>query len=418
VLGVQGRRGYPSCAGHGSYQGKRCLICRGDGRCALCKRASGERTRAPLAAPPLQSSDPRANVDGGAAQPTRSSGGQPAHLPTAVGQGRLAANVPNPIATIEERVADILAAFISSAASAPLVELWPAWRVAIQSLAALGVLLFFYVFSIAVIVGLVAVSWLQLKVFADGGRVVLWLVVLPIVVALALVVAIWPRFPRWEDPERGLPEGLLPDLFAMLREVARATCQPMPRRVYLYRAANAFVANRGLFMGRAIGIGLPLFELLTVEELRSVVAHELGHYAGRGAGLGTLVYRAASTFASGTEAAGGVPGLGILFYAWTLLFLRVAMPIAQQQELRADELACGAVGADATISALAKLQVTVDDAGIFDPDAEHNARLFGTHPPLRDRVALARQFGKAPVIAPDRRPASVLAEPLLGARRA
>jgi Zn-dependent protease with chaperone function len=307
-----------------------------------------------------------------------------------------------------------IASLTAADASATKVELWSTSRVALRALLAVGVLVLFYAFSVAVIAGLLWVTWLQLTIFGRGGGVVLILVILPPLAALGILLAIWPRFPTWEDPGSGLTEARAPDLFALLRDVARTTGQPMPRRLFLFNDSNAFIANRGIFMGRALGLGLPLFDVMTVDELRAVVAHEYGHYARRGGGLGTLVYRAVRTFASATAAAGAVPGLGLLFGVWTLVFLRVAMPIAQQQELRADELAWRAVGADAMIFALVKLHIAAGEiVDMADPEGEAETRLFSTHPPLRDRVQLARRSNTAPALPSDPRPARVLIEPLL-----
>ena len=95
------------------------------------------------------------------------------------------------------------------------------------------------------------------------------------------------------------------------------------------------------------------------------------------------------------------------------MFLRVAMPIAQQQELRADEMAYRVVGARATISALVKLHMADQDIDIANPDEDSAARLFSTHPPLRDRVALASRLSGSPALPPDTRPSRALIEALL-----
>src|SRR5262249_15073484 len=111
--------------------------------------------------------------------------------------------------------------------------------------------------------------------------------------------------------------------------------------------------------------------------------------------------------------------LGLLFQIWLLLFLRVAMPIAQQQELRADELPYRTVGALPTIAALAKIRDAngdgSDDFVSADEkeDLEHNERLFSTHAPLRDRVRLASAFAGAGLLPPDERQALVLIAPII-----
>jgi heat shock protein HtpX len=68
--------------------------------------------------------------------------------------------------------------------------------------------------------------------------------------------------------------------------------------VYLIGQVNAFVADRGGIMGfgsrRVMGIGLPLLSILTVSELRGVLAHEFAHYYGGDTRLGPWVYKTQS----------------------------------------------------------------------------------------------------------------------------
>jgi Zn-dependent protease with chaperone function len=257
-------------------------------------------------------------------------------------------------------------------------------------------------------------TWAQVQLLSRAGGVAIGvLVLLPPLAALAILLAIWPRFHVWVDPGRGLTETRAPELFQMLRDVARITRQPMPRRLYLFDAVNAFVANRGMFLGRAIGIGLPLFEILTVAELRAVVAHEFGHDASRAGGLSTFVYQAARTFVGATDAAGIVPGLDAVFELWAEAFLRIAMPISRQQELRADELACHVAGVETTISALTKISTNSMWGEIADPAPGWEQDLHETHPPLRDRIGLARSLQVTAALPADDRPARVLLETLL-----
>jgi Zn-dependent protease with chaperone function len=98
-----------------------------------------------------------------------------------------------------------------------------------------------------------------------------------------------------------------------------------------------------------------------------------------------------STIATAAAAAGAVPFLDGVFEIWGELFLRIAMPISRQQELRADELACRLAGTQATISGLTKLHGGVGGE-IADPVPGWEQDLHKTHPPLRDRLALTRSF--------------------------
>jgi Zn-dependent protease with chaperone function len=355
------------------YQGRRCLICRGDGLCPVCRRAFD----------PTSTSNTVSEVRERMAAP--------------------ASTMPAPAATAPTSTAP------DSNVRPPSITRWSSGKLAFRALMAVVVLMAFYAFALATAAGLLFITWLQLQLATrpGGGAVVFWLLIVPPLGALAILIAIWPRFHGWVDPGRGLTKERAPELFAMLGEVARVTRQPMPRRVYLFDEVNAFVADRGMFMGRAMGLGLPLFDMLTVGELRAVVAHEFGHLASRAGGLSTFVYRSARTFATATEAAGLVPGLDILFELWTEVFLRIAMPISRQQELRADELACLVSGVDTAIAALTKV-TSADEIG--DPVAGWEQNTHETHPPLRDRIALARSLDLPGVLPADDRPARVLLE--------
>lgn len=105
-------------------------------------------------------------------------------------------------------------------------------------------------------------------VFGAAGILTLW--------------AVLPRFERFRPGGvRATPEQH-PALFALIGEVADASAQPLPWRVYLTPEVNASVADVGGLLGvgsrRVLWLGLPLFELLSEAELRAVIAHEYGHY--------------------------------------------------------------------------------------------------------------------------------------------
>jgi Zn-dependent protease with chaperone function len=69
----------------------------------------------------------------------------------------------------------------------------------------------------------------------------------------------------------------------------------MPAEVYLIPEVNAWVGQRGGFMGigsrRIMGLGLPLLETLNVSQLEAVLVHEFGHYYRGDTRLGPWVYK-------------------------------------------------------------------------------------------------------------------------------
>jgi Zn-dependent protease with chaperone function len=280
----------------------------------------------------------------------------------------------------------------------------------LRSLLALGTLVAFYVFALAAVFGLLGFTWLELQFFERGGVSSVALMAVPPLAAIAILVALMPRTRQWRDPGPAFDPRKAADLFALLREVACTTGQRMPRKVYLVNEMNAWVIDRGFVSGRVMALALPLFDQLTVSELRAIVAHEFGHYAAGHTGLGTWVYRAVRKIETATAVAGAVPILDGVFELWAEVFLRLAMPIARQHELAADELACRVAGPEALISALAKFN-RGPHGEIASPVAGWEPNLHETHPPLHARMALAANYPPVPTGSQDDRPASVLLRP-------
>ena len=116
--------------------------------------------------------------------------------------------------------------------------------------------------------------------------------------ALGAGTILWAILPR---PDRFVPPGPPlhpmdhPKLFEVLAGIAKATQQQMPSEVYLTAEVNAWVIDRGGMMGfgsrRVMGLGLPLLEVLSVSQLRAVLAHEFGHFHGGDTKLGPWIYK-------------------------------------------------------------------------------------------------------------------------------
>jgi Zn-dependent protease with chaperone function len=112
--------------------------------------------------------------------------------------------------------------------------------------------------------------------------------------AFLILKAIVPRPDRFTAPGPPLTGEEHPRLLALVDDVARATEQAVPAEVYLVADVNAFVTERGGMMGfgsrRVMGIGLPLLELLSVDDLRAVIAHEFGNYVSVDTRLGPWIF--------------------------------------------------------------------------------------------------------------------------------
>ena len=100
-----------------------------------------------------------------------------------------------------------------------------------------------------------------------------------------------------ENPgRRQIKENECPVLFQAIREVAKATACPMPKKVFLSPQVNACVFYNTSFWSiifpvkKNLEIGLGLFTCMNVDELKSILAHEFGHFSQNSMKVGSGVY--------------------------------------------------------------------------------------------------------------------------------
>jgi Zn-dependent protease with chaperone function len=243
--------------------------------------------------------------------------------------------------------------------------------------------------------------------------------------------SIMPRRDKFEAPGPLLQPTEQPRLFHELQSIAGDVGQAMPTEVYLVNDVNAWVSQRGGWMGvgssRVMGLGLPLMALLKVSEFRGVLAHEFGHYHGGDTKLGPWVYKTRDAIGRTLENLSNHSSLLKKPFAWYgRLFLRLTHAVSRHQELAADALAADLVGSRAMIEGLKKVHsssrafeafwqseaVPVLSAGYRPPLtlgfsrflsqgdiqrsvsrslqnelAEAQANPYDTHPPLPQRIA-------------------------------
>ena len=226
-----------------------------------------------------------------------------------------------------------------------------AWLVSRAALA-LALMIGFYALALA-IVG--ALLWIPYAEVMYVGRIHLKLTLVVVAAALSVLWAILPRIDRFEPPGPRLDDHTCPELFRMIREVASATGQAEPSEVYLLNEVNAWVTQRGGIMGvggrRVMGIGFPLLQGLSTEELKAILAHEFGHYSSGDVALGPWIYktRAAIGRAIGTMQDSW---LEAPFRWYGTLFLKITHSISRQQEFIADRIAAKVTSTVAAASAL------------------------------------------------------------------
>lgn len=232
-------------------------------------------------------------------------------------------------------------------------------RYTARALLAVALLVGFYVLAAAVVAGLALGAWTIIRT-GHAGYVAAKLGLVAVVVALAVGRALFRR--RGETAPGGLllTEADQPALWDEVRALAGEVGTRAPDEIRLVAEVNAAVSEDARLLGlvpgtRRLYVGVPLLLGLTPLELRSVLAHELGHYSARHTALAPVTYR-------GKEAIGRVIGelgpssaLGRVLTWYGRFYIVVAHSVARRQELEADDFSARLAGTDAAVSALRAL---------------------------------------------------------------
>lgn len=277
-----------------------------------------------------------------------------------------------------------------------------------QALVAVGLLVGFYVVALAIVAALVYVGWLLSVTWGRGLAPGFWI--------LAVVVAIALGRPLFSEQKVTAPDGNglvlgeadQPRLWREVRELAGFAATRPPDEIQLVAAANAGVAEETSVLGlvggtRKMSLGAPLLVGLSREQLRAVLAHELGHYSGRHTALGALTYR-------GKEAIGQVlteldeSFVRIPLRLYARLYFAVSQTVNRRQEFEADRLSAELVGSATAAEALRQTRalgpawaffveqyvVPGADAGSRPHDLFDGFRRFLADPERQDQLAEVR----------------------------
>jgi Zn-dependent protease with chaperone function len=95
-----------------------------------------------------------------------------------------------------------------------------------------------------------------------------------------IAIAVFPRLPGLARDERTLDRSAAPALFSLLDDVARVAGTSAPHTVVVDNEFNAWATTIGWRRRRVIGIGRPLWVLLSPQQRVALLGHELGHLAG------------------------------------------------------------------------------------------------------------------------------------------
>ncbi len=197
-----------------------------------------------------------------------------------------------------------------------------------------------------------------------------------------------------EGPRIVLTAQQQPELWALTVQLAGELGTAPPATIRLADTFNAYAGERGRLLGlvggpRTLDLGLPLLLGLTRDELRAVVCHELGHYAGRHTRLAAVSHRGSVALERTvryleileTDQTSVKPPVRLLLRltkAYHGMYLRRTLAVRRAQELEADAAAARISGAHTFAQALRTVHAL---APLWDEFTSHPARAEGASAP-------------------------------------
>lgn len=229
-----------------------------------------------------------------------------------------------------------------------------------------AVLAFALLAGFSVLVGLVlaAAVFLDVMLFVDFHPRMLVFALTLTLAAVSLVRAlIVAGRGGGEQPGVAVGREHEPVLWQTVEELAQRVRTAPPAEIRLVPEVNAAVSEDTRLLGlratrRRMYIGVPLLQTLTVDELRAVLGHELGHYSRAHTRLGGPVYRGRVALIAAVQGLDDHPVIRRIFATYARFYLRVSQAVSRTQELEADELAVAIGGRQAMASALRKVHTT------------------------------------------------------------
>jgi heat shock protein HtpX len=211
-------------------------------------------------------------------------------------------------------------------------------------------------------------------------------------------------------------ESQAPQIYRMVRDVSQSAHLPMPK-IYIIpqQGANAFATGRNP-QNAVVAVTEGILDLLSEEELRGVLAHELAHVKNRDILIGTIVATVAGAIMMLTNMARWAAMFGgysrdrernnsniIALLAITILApiaaLIIQMAISRGREYLADETGAKFLHTGIPLAnALRKLESQAKYRPLMaNPQSAHMfivnplsgqaiLNLFSTHPPIQSRI--------------------------------
>ncbi|MDQ3646840.1 MAG: zinc metalloprotease HtpX [Actinomycetota bacterium] len=211
-------------------------------------------------------------------------------------------------------------------------------------------------------------------------------------------------------------ESEAPGLYRMMRDLTMAAQMPMPRLCMTPDPQpNAFATGRNE-KNAVVAVTQGITKLLSEDELRGVLAHELAHIKNRDILIGSVAAAIATAisyaahlaffFGGSDDDDGGNPivALAMIFLAPMAAGI-IQMAISRSREFEADRVAAGLINSGEPLAraleklhlGASKIPMRIDPAQaskyIVNPLSGRKvsfAKWFSTHPPMEERIARLR----------------------------
>jgi Zn-dependent protease with chaperone function len=227
----------------------------------------------------------------------------------------------------------------------------------------------FYLLAVGLVGAIATASWWLWQRHPGAGAAKLS--IFAVLLAGGLVVGMWKAARARPAPPEGLavPPYRAPQLWDAVVQLAATVGTRPPEEIRMVPEVNAAVTENtkllGLVAGRRIlYLGVPLVQALSMSQLRSVLAHELGHYSKSHTRLGALAHRGRMVIIQTLQQTGS--GLfGWVLRQYAKLYVLVEQAVSRQQEYEADRFSVRVAGRGAAASALRELPILASAWGFY-----------------------------------------------------
>jgi Zn-dependent protease with chaperone function len=182
--------------------------------------------------------------------------------------------------------------------------------------------------------------------------------------SVALLGVLTPKYdaPPLDNAPVVLARGENSGLYALVEEVCRQVSAPRPDEIRVSFAAECYVAEQRVFSVRpqrrlTLVLGLPQLLIVSGNQLRCIIAHEMAHFRSRDTTVVVFLFRfteslrrARSDLQQSTWRA--ADPIYWLFAVAHRCMLRVAQPIQRAQELHADAVSAAVYGGELAVQTL------------------------------------------------------------------